>query len=315
VQTDGIYKVFSVVIAVALAIYVNGERNPYQTRQIVVPLGVQNQERGVLIDAIPQNVTLDVSGPKNSLARVSGGGFRAAVNLKGKRAGTHMLRVVVVPARDANIPPEVDWTVREQTVSVALAAEETRSRALIPVFLRPAPAGYSYDTPVVAPAVAALTGPREAIALVTSLEVVVDAAARPERPIDGQFDIKAVDSEGNPVEGVRANPPRARVRAAIRRLAGQKEVLVSPSISGSAAPGYRITSLDVVPKSVVLAGNPETLAKLNMISTRNIDVSDATTGMVRSVQILVPDGVTIQGSSRARVEITVKPIAPAAERD
>lgn len=308
---NSIYKIFSVLIAIALAIYVNSERNPYQTRQLTVPLVLENQEPGTLIESAPSTVQVDVSGPRNSLSRVSERDLKAAVNLKGRRAGVHNLRVIVVPVVSGALPADISFEPRTPVVTVRVAAIATRSRTLEPVFLRPAPAGFSYAPPTVQPSVAILSGSREAVSRVARLEVLVDAEPTPGRPIEGQFEVRAVDSSGNVVEEVKTSPATAFVRAELQRLAAEKEVLISPNVTGVPPAGYRLASVDIQPRSVLLTGNPDTLAKINLVTTREVDISEVTSSLVRTVPILVPEGVAIQGSNRARIEVTVKPIAAA----
>ncbi len=308
---NSIYKIFSVLIAIALAIYVNSERNPYQSRQLTVPLALENQEPGTLIESAPSTVQVDVSGPRNSLSRVSERDLKAAVNLKGRKAGVHNLRVIVVPVVSGALPPDLSFEPRTPVVTVRVANIATRSRTLEPVFLRPAPAGFSYAPPTVQPAVAILSGSQQAVNRVARLEVLVDADPTPGRPIEGRFEVRAVDSAGNPVEEVKTTPSVAWVRVELQRLAAEKEVLVSPNVIGVPAAGHRITAVDIQPRSVLLTGNPDTLAKINLVTTREVDISDATSSLVRTVPILVPEGVAIQGSNRARIEVTVKPV-PAA---
>ena len=305
---NSIYKIFSVLIAIALAVYVNSERNPYQSRQLTVPLTLENQEPGTLIESAPSTVPVEVAGPRNSLSLVSEKDLKAAVNLKGRKAGVHHLRVVVVPVAGGSIPADVSFEPRTPVVTVRVAAVATRSRVLEPVFLRPAPSGFSYAPPVVQPSVAVLSGSREAVSRVARVEVLVDAEPSPGRPIEGRFAVQAVDAAGNLVEGVKTAPAAAWVRTELQRLAADKEVLVSPNVTGAPPPGYRLASVDIQPRSVLLTGNPDTLARINLVTTREVDISEVTSSLVRTVPILVPEGVTIQGSNRARIEVTVKPI-------
>lgn len=310
-KSDLIYKAFSVMIAIALVIYVNGERNPHETRQFRVPLQVINQEPGTIIQSIPANITVQVRGPRNGLNQVDQRDLKAQVNLSGVKAGQQEVRVLVTPQEGVELPADVTWEVRNPTVKVELQQVSNVSRTLEPVFLRPAPAGYSYGTPSFRPSVAYISGPRDAVSRVAGLEVVVDATPTPDKPISGQFDIRAVDAAGREVQGVKLNPASARVTVALQRAAAEKEVLISPNITGGPPPTMRITSVEVAPRSVVVSGNPQTLENVNFISTQEIDLENVTTSsVVRSVPMKVPEGVTVQGPNRVRVEIDLTPIAP-----
>ncbi len=178
-------------------------------------------------------------------------------------------------------------------------------RTLEPVFLRPAPAGFSYGLPSVQPSVAYITGSKDQVTKVVRLSVVVDAQVSAKHPVSGRFPIQAVDITGAIVPDVKISPSSAGVQCPIQRMPAQKEVLISPSITGNPVPSMRIVSIQVVPQSILVTGSPEALTRLNFVGTQEIDITGAVQNIIRSVQILLPDSVTPQGPRRVRVEVVL----------
>lgn len=305
---NGIYKVASVLIAIVLAIYVNAERNPFETRSFTLTVATVNQEPGVLVKSVnPPTIQIQVSGPQESVLLVSPQELRASINLADLQAGTHEVHVAAGPAAGTALPSDVQFTPSRSIISVTLESVARQSRPLEPVFQRPAPPGFSYGAPDVQPPAGFISGPRESVARVARLEVLVDAQASGSHPIAGKFAVQALDNNGKIVSDVKVTPPVARVRCEILRVPGQKEILVSPNITGVPAPSFRISSIQVAPQSVLVVGNPETLRGLNFVTTQEVNIAGATSNVVHSVQILLPAGVTTQASSQARVQVQIVP--------
>ena len=220
------YKVASVLVAAVLTVYVYGERNPLRSTLLSVRLMPQLQSSSVLIESVPKSVQVEVRGPKGSLEMVGPDDLQAIINLAGKGPGIHRLRVGIEPAPGATLPPEVTLAPVEPLVTVGLAAIIKRTRPLQAVFIRPAPAGFAYGVPAVDPPAAAVSGPREAVSRVAQIQVIVDGAAIPRKPLEGRFPVRVVDKSGAEVPEVKAKPDMASVKVSLERTAGQKEILV-----------------------------------------------------------------------------------------
>lgn len=301
------YKVASVLVAAVLTVYVYGERNPLRSTLLSVRLMPQLQSSSVLIESVPKSVQVEVRGPKGSLEMVGPDDLQAIINLAGKGPGIHRLRVGIEPAPGATLPPEVTLLPVEPLVTVGLTAIIKRTRPLQAVFIRPAPAGFAYGVPAVDPPAAAVSGPREAVSRVAQIQVIVDGAAIPRKPLEGRFPVRVVDKSGAEVPEVKAKPDMASVKVSLERTAGQKEILVSPNITGAVAPGYKISSITVDPQSVIVTGAPDTLGELNFVTTQEISVAGLTADESRTVQMLLPDSVSTGGSRQVNVAIKVTP--------
>lgn len=303
-RQNAVYKIAAIVIAIALTVYVYGERNPPTIRTLQIPLETRKLPANVGVKSVPENVRVQVDGPKDSVMRVTAGMIRAYVSLDGLSPGDHRLLVRLDPAN--SLPPDIHASAADATVPVSLQSLERQTRPVEPVFLRPPPPGFTYGLPAVKPSVAYVGGPTQDVERVSQLQVVVDAVPTPNKTISGSFPIRAVDSNSLEVDDVTVKPGTATVQVQIQGMPAQKEIFVSPNVKGVPAPGFRVKSISVVPQSVTVTGGPDSIGKLNFVTTDEVDISGATTDVVRSVQMLLPDGVTAQGSRRVRVDVNVE---------
>lgn len=304
-RQNAIYKIASLIIAIALTVYVYGERNPPTIRVLQVPLETQKLPANVGIKSVPDTVRVQVDGPKDSVMRVTPEMVRAYVSLDGLRAGQHRLLVRVDPTN--SLPPDIHASAAQPTVVAELEPLERQIRPIEPVFLRPAPPGFTYSLPTVKPSVAYVMGPTPAVDRVTQLQVVVNADPKPSGTISGRFPIRAVDSNSLEVEEVTTKPESATVQVRIQGMPAQKEIFISPNLKGAPAAGFRVKSINIVPQSVTVTGSPSVIADLNFVTTDQVDISGASADVVRSVQMLLPDGVTAQGSRKVRLEVNIEP--------
>ena len=82
---------------------------------------------------------------------------------------------------------------------------------------------------------------------------------------------------------------------------------VQVSVTGSPADGYHLGEITCTPKTISVIGAKEDLAKLNVISLDQIDVSGATSSISRTFQLsdYLPEGVKLEGGSSAVVQVLV----------
>lgn len=303
--SNAFYKLASVFIAITLTIFVYGERNPPNLRTLAIPLVPVKKSDDIIIRSIPATVRIEIQGPKDSVMRITPALFQARVNLDGQAAGTHRLAVNVEPAPGVVLPMDVDVRTLDVTATLTLQEQTSQKKPVEPVFLYPPPPGFSYGLPTVQPTTATILGSANDVARVAQLQARVDTQPRAGAGINGNFPIRAVDSQGVEIANVETRPAQVLVKVAIQGMPAQKEILVSASITGTPAPGFRIVGIDVVPQSILVTGRPEVLARLNFVPTQEIDIHDASTNTVRSVQMLLPEGVTTLGSRRVRVDIRI----------
>ncbi len=85
-----------------------------------------------------------------------------------------------------------------------------------------------------------------------------------------------------------------------------KDVSVRVRTTGSLPSGYELSSTDVVPELVTVAGLSKDLDAISNIETEVIDISGMTEETIREVKLRAPEGINISGEQRVAVHFLVQ---------
>lgn len=303
------YKLAAVLIAIALHRYVNGLMNPDIPRILPgVPLVATNIPSGTVVTSMPQNVTIELSGPANVLNNLRDDDRRisATVNLSGSHTGTNPDRSVSVAlSPDISDQVTVD-SISPPTVQVAIDQLQQIQMPVRVSFARLAPAGYIYQQPVVAPSLAMVSGAESQLKMVRELVAYADVGNESRVPstVEGMFDVIALDEHGAEVPDVTVNPTMVHVTIPIARASAAKALVVSPVIVGAPAYPWEVSAVDVQPTMVMVTGPAPDLATTSVATTAPIDIAGATGTVRRQVDLRLAPG--LQLPHPATVIVTVR---------
>lgn len=298
------YKLLCLFFAIGLHFYTAGLISAHPPHILILPLTVRNLPPNLILDdkSLP-SVTVTLDGPPDDIARLTDTTVTAWVDLSHARVGQTPPLTVHLSALPADVIVESD----PHPVALLLQPRRRRQLAISAGDIGIAPASYTFMTPVITPREAVITGTRDAVGsvarLVTQAEPDQSAGA-----IDDDFIVVALDAAGSPVGNVTVTPPTVHVRMEIARALSRKTLIVSANVKGMLPAPYRFGNIEVAPATVIAEGRPEQLAPVGTLTTQPIDVSGATTDVVRRVEPLLPPGITLV--SRGPVTVTVHVIAP-----
>jgi YbbR domain-containing protein len=303
----------AVLLAVATWLLVAEQVNPAKTEVMQeIPLRVANQDKDLLlVSALPTTVSAVVQAPQDIMANLSPQSFRATVDLSGLKADVHRVqtdvratdervRIVTVDptAVDVELQPKAS---RAMTVSVVVPDRDT-----LP---------FSYEiggTPRTDPPHVTVSGPADIMDALARTEVVIPLrGARSTVQEDRAVLLK--DLQGQVLTGLTADPDTVQVTVPISQSFNTRDVAVHVVITGTVAPGYWISNINVDPNTVTLLGAPAVLEQIGgFVDTIPVDVTGAAGDIVRRVPLAPPAGVSAlnqRGVSEASVEarITVVP--------
>lgn len=303
------YKLAAILIAIALHKYVNGLMNPNTTRILPgVPIVATNVPAGSIVTGMPQNITIELSGPANVLNNLREDDRRidATVNLSGAHAGANPDRPVSVAlAPDVSDEVTVD-SISPPTVQVAIDQLQQIQMPVHVSFARLAPAGYIYEPPVVAPALATVSGAQTQLKQVRELVAYADVGngSRSPSTVQGTFNIIPLDEHGAEVPSVTVDPTTVHVTIPIARASAAKALVVSPVIVGAPAYPWSISTVDVQPAMIMVTGPAPDLAATSMAPTAPINVAGATSTVRQQVGLKLPPG--LQTPHPAQVTVTIR---------
>jgi YbbR domain-containing protein len=282
---------------------------------IVVGQNVRTWTGEVPIERIRQaaNVTLLADIPPVTSIRyrapldvlLSPNSFAATVDLSrvtAQSGGPPVAVPVTLLALDQRVQI-VDFQPREVQIQLDPVAER-----MVPVTvgLGAVPDGINVGPPQTDPSSVTLRGASSRVNSVSQIvaRVTIDAAAL---NVDGDYDLVAVDGNGNEVPNVEIEPARVRVRVAVARELANRSLPVVPVLTGVPAVGYRISAVTVEPLVVTLSGEAAILASLESAPTEAINVQGRSTDLEANVNLNLPAGISVNGSDQVKVRLTIVP--------
>lgn len=301
VKTKLVFSVLSLLAAVLLWSFVAWDGTAEITRSIDVPVEYTKTAEDIGIFKNTETVSIKVAGNMASLSRLNKSQLTAKVILEGIAPGKYDLPVVVDNPSGVRI---VSW--KPSLVEVELYKKKEK---LFPVSIKPLGEGEDEMEPFAAeilPASALVSGPREQIDLISSLEARVDAKELKEGK-SYTAELVAVDENNKPVTRVAVSP-----KTVVIKPQEAKEGIVYPikiQLQGQPASGYEIASVRSIPEEIRLKGKSELLENIQQVELPAIDISGLKDNMhtVLSVNSLeLGDGVEIVGADKVSVDITVK---------
>ncbi len=303
-------KLMALSSAILIWLYVNAERNPTITQRFTVDVEVRNIQNGYETPVVnPAQVTVVLTGVRSNVEQIAPRGIRATVDVSSAGEGKQRLPVRLNVSRE--MLQDVQVEIIPPTVQVTLTRRISRTFKIECLFVNTPPEGYVYLTPIVFPENAQVSGPREKVTQVRRL--IVNAV--PESPggeIDDDVPIVAVDTENNPVTGVTVRPSHARVVLKLAPVSLAKTVLVTPMWKGKPDASVAIEEIAVEPRTVVISGKPEVLARVHSVETEPIDIDNLNSDMSKTVGLRPVEGAQLTTSSvRVTVRVRRLPERPA----
>ncbi|MGQ9489071.1 MAG: CdaR family protein [Armatimonadota bacterium] len=296
-------KLMALSSAILIWLYVNAERNPTITQRFTVDVEVRHLQNGYESPVVnPAQVTVVLTGVRSHVEQIAPRGIRATVDATGAGEGKQRLPVQLNLTKD--LLQDVQVEIIPPTVQVTFTRRISKEFKLECLFVNTPPEGYIYLSPIVSPETAVVSGPRERVNQVQRL--IVNAVPNEVGgEIDDDVPIVAVDGANNPVSGVTLRPSHARVVLKLTPVRLTKTVLVTPVWKGKPDPSIAFEEIAIEPRTVVISGKPEVLARVHNVETEPIDIDNLTSDISRSVALRPVQGVQLSTLS-VRVSVRVR---------
>jgi diadenylate cyclase len=299
----------ALLLAVATWLVVAEQVNPPQTVRIdSIPLRTSGLNQDLLIVSnVPTTVSAEVQAPQNIAVDLSPQSLRATVNLEQLSAGDHRVLVDVRPVDDqvrviTREPGALDIELQPRATRVMTVSLVIPDRETLP---------FSYDisgNPTITPPQVTVTGPADVVETVDRAEVNVSLRGA-RSSINEERPVVLRDLEGNILTGLITDPDDVQVSIPISQRFNTRDAAVHVVITGTVAPGYWISNINVEPKTVTLLGPPSTLEQIGgFVDTVPLDVTGAAGDIVRRVPLAPPAGVSAlneRGVSEGSVEVRI----------
>ncbi len=304
--------VFSILIAIALWLYIGLVENPEDEIEIKnIPLtfiGAETLEsRNLMLgDGANQTVSLKVAGKRTIISRLNNTNVSATIDLSNARAtddnyyqGYNVVFPEWVNTDEVSI---VGWTPRN--VSYSIIQRTSREIGIEGRLIGEVEDGYQLGDITCSPNMISVSGPEELINRIDHGEVRL-VREKVSQSISTTSSYVLLDADGNeiPMEDLTLSVNEVAVEVEILTV---KEVpLTVDLISGGGATEKDVV-VDIMPKTIEISGDAATLAGISKLSVGTVDLSKFTLSLEQDMTILFPDDVhNVTGITTAEVKLEI----------
>ena len=307
--------VISILVAIAMWLYVDLERAPERTmtiRDIPVEFSGENttlaDKNLMLLSGYDTTIDLKIRGPKRELVKMNRDNVRVIASTSSiDSVGVHQL----------------DWTVSfpdgvvRTNVSVEQASLSQITVTVGELYTKEVPVecqvvgevaeGYFTGDVVLDPEVLTLRAQRDDLLNVSCAKLTVDISGAT-RSVVQTVDVQLYDYDGNPVENSNIRTNTSLIQAKVPVLT-TREVELAVEFSG--VPGAAMNSIkcDITPKTVRLNGEADVLDSIDKLVLATLHVDDLGLHQQNSYVVTPPDGTwLVNGNEVATADITLEGI-------
>lgn len=307
--------VISILVAIAMWLYVDLERAPERTmtiRDIPVEFSGENttlaDKNLMLLSGYDTTIDLKIRGPKRELVKMNRDNVRVVASTSSiDSVGVHQL----------------DWTVSfpdgvvRTNVSVEKASLSQITVTVGELYTKEVPVecqvvgevaeGYFTGDVVLDPEVLTLRAQRDDLLNVSCAKLTVDISGAT-RSVVQTVDVQLYDYDGKPVENSNIRTNTSLIQAKVPVLT-TREVELAVEFSG--VPGAAMNSIkcDITPKTVRLNGEADVLDSIDKLVLATLHVDDLELHQQNSYVVTPPDGTwLVNGNEVATADITLEGI-------
>lgn len=304
----------SIILALVLALMVwivaVNEQNPPTDASFpdAVAIEVEGLPAGLaLADDINQKVSLKLKVTAAASEQLRSEDFRAVVDLNGLGPGEHLVPVQV---KCPDCAQRVIWIEGFDPAEIRVTLEEVvekKVEILVNILDadRAAAPGYSARPPIVTPPTVTVSGPKSEVDQVSKVVANMFLGGARET-VQQTRSVIARSDDGTVLRRVKVSPQTVEITIPIEPRSGYKEVSVIAVTTGSVDFGYWISNIAVNPSTVTLVGDPSVMRQLpGFVETEPVDVSGARQTITRTVGLVLPDKVAVEGGGTVEVVVDV----------
>lgn len=157
--------------------------------------------------------------------------------------------------------------------------------------------------PIIKPSQVELKGPKTTVETIKKIVVDINIDDFSEDVLSYTLPIKALDSDGNEVFGVKKSPQYIEVTLPI----GKKKVVpLEPQFQGTLPTGYIQTNTIVTPKEITIVGKADLVDSIQTIKLGKISLDNMIQSDTVKVDFLLPDGIEYIDNIENKAVVTVE---------
>ena len=315
-QKKALQVIISILVAIAVWVYVDVEKAPDRTKTIRdIPVEFSGESTTLadknlmLLSGYDTTVDLTIKGPKRELVKIGKDTVRLVASTSGiDSVGVHTLRWdVIYPDGVQASALSVDWASKYK-VTVTVGELYTKEVPVDCTVTGEVAEGYFTGDLVLDPVKLVLRGQRDDLLNVAYAKLTVDISGAT-RSVVQTVDVQLYDYDGNLVENSNIRTSASLIQAKVPVLT-TKEVALAIEFEG--VPGAAADSIvcDIAPKTVRLNGEADVLASIDKLVLATLHVDDLGLHQQNSYVVTPPDGTwLVNGNEVATADITLDGIS------
>jgi YbbR domain-containing protein len=299
---------FGLALVVWVSAVVAEDPNQQQDLVRLVPIQVEGQDTGLLIMGnIPTHTQLTLNAPRTVWNELNEDPTttRAWIDLSGLGPGEHTVEV------HAQVRPSPVQKVRNDPATIHLVLEPLISETMrVTLVVEGTPAlGYQAGSPSYKPTEISVSGAESLVSRVVEVRAVVDIT-NASHTITSSLPLRAVDENGEAIEGVTLIPDTISVEEPIELLGEYRNVIVKVVTIGQVANGYKLTNITVSPPNVIVfSSDPRLLNSLpGYVETMPLDLTGLEDDIETLLNLSLPEGISVVTEDRVVVQVSVAAI-------
>jgi len=298
--------ILSLLLAIVIWISAVTSANPNVDAELTIPLEVLQQSSDIaIVDDLPSSITITVTAPQSIIQQLEESNpLVATINMKDISAGTYRFPInidipdQIRPIRILGLVPEY----------LELRVSNLISKTLpISIQVEGEPAigyqtsGLSWENIAVT-----ITGVenkvQEVVSIVGSIDIS-DATGS----IAQDVSLIPENINGEKVTGVTLSPQSVLVNQTITLQGGYRNLAVNVTTVGSVEPGYRFTSINPAPPTVmVFSADPQLVEQLpGYVNTKPLNLTGVDDYLEIILELDLPPGITVVGDPTVLVQVNV----------
>lgn len=295
------YKIGAVALALLLWFYVLQTQNTVGERLLEIPLETRELSSNLVVADMPSQVSVRVKGPKQILEQLGTQDIRAYIVLENAVEGQRTESVHLI------LPDKVEKiSVNPASVTINIEQISTMQLPVEVIVKGDLQEGYTALTASVTPTEAIVSGPQSKLDEIKSVTVEanltgIDANYLQKLPVV----INMTNNEKNN-NLLTVSPAEVAVFIPVVEDMPSKQVPVTARINGSPASDYIVSRVVVEPSVVKILGAYNIIDSITYLYTEDVDINGATSDITVQSNLILPDGVQIDGESTVNVFIQIE---------
>lgn len=302
IDNPWILRITALILAILLFFTVKPEEKDdtntfsgIKEETLEIPLTVRYDNNNFVVTGEPETVMVKIKGPMGIVVSAKQSkSFEAYIELKNKTIGMHKVKVKV-----SGLSDKLDYTIEPQTVDVNVEERVSKQVKVEPqITQQQLTTGHYVVSAAADPQTVTVTGAADDVNQIAYVKAIVPGSDI-DKSLDRDVRVKAFDAGWNALN-VSFSPRQVHVTVDVGEY--HKTVPIVVKQKGTLADSVNITSMKPQKSTITLYGPKQQVEAIDALYV-TVDVSDVTAATMKTVDVVLPAGVTYASDAKLNIDI------------